>query len=140
GVHAHPAALNLALRAKGARGIALVTDAVAAAGAPPGAFHLAGVPVFSDGQVVRLADGTLAGSALTLDRAVRFMVSHGGATIEEALVMATATPARILGARGAHLGHLAPGTPADLVLWDSSLQVEATFVGGRAAYRADRGG
>src|SRR5262249_25328837 len=45
GVHAHPAALNLALRAKGARGIALVTDAVAAAGAPPGEFRLAGVPV-----------------------------------------------------------------------------------------------
>jgi N-acetylglucosamine-6-phosphate deacetylase len=131
GVHVQPAALNLALRAKGARGIALVTDAVAAAGEPPGEFHLSGAPVFSDGRAVRLADGTLAGSALTLDRAVRFMVSHGGATVHEALIMATATPARILGPRAAHLGQLAPGSPADLVLWDSSLQVEATFVAGR---------
>jgi N-acetylglucosamine-6-phosphate deacetylase len=136
GVHAHGAALALALRAKGANRLALVSDAVPAAGGPPGAYQLAGMRVFSDGQAARLDDGTLAGSASTLDRGVRVMVSQGGATLGEALTMATAVPARLLGATDS-FGRIAPGLAADLVLWDSAMQVEATFIGGR---RADGGG
>jgi N-acetylglucosamine-6-phosphate deacetylase len=129
GVHTHPAALGLALRTKSPDRIALVTDAVAAAGCPPGTYRLGSAAVVSDGQTVRLADGTLAGSALTLDRAVRTMVSKGGARLEEALTMATATPARLLGL--ARSGRIASGYDADLVLWDSSMQVEAVYIGGK---------
>jgi len=131
GVHAHGAALNLALRAKGARRIALVSDAVAAAGCPPGAYSLSGMRVFSDGHAARLDDGTLAGSASTLDAGVRVMVSQGGAHLEDALTMASEVPARLIGAPA---GRIAPGLPADLVLWDSDLQVQATYVGGVRVY------
>jgi N-acetylglucosamine-6-phosphate deacetylase len=134
GVHTHPAALNLALRAKGPGHIVLVTDAIAAAGAPPGTYTLAGEPVLSDGNVARLADGTLAGSTLTLDQAVRNMVSLAGARRDEALAMVTAVPAGLLGR--ADLGRLAPGCVADLVLWDADLQVEATFIAGRRVFNA----
>jgi N-acetylglucosamine-6-phosphate deacetylase len=129
GVHAHPAALDLALRTKGPQRIALVTDALAAAGCPPGPSRVGAIEAFSDGHAVRLADGRLAGSALTLDRAVRLMVSRGGARLEDALTMASVTPARLLGLPRS--GRLASGYDADLVLWDSSMQVEAVFIAGR---------
>jgi N-acetylglucosamine-6-phosphate deacetylase len=128
GVHAHPAALNLVLRAKGAERIVLVTDAVAAAGAPAGTYGLVGAPIVSDGESARLADGTLAGSTLTLDRAVRTMVALGGARVEEALTMATAVPAARLGLLDR--GRLAVGRRADLALWSAELEIVSTAVGG----------
>jgi N-acetylglucosamine-6-phosphate deacetylase len=131
GVHAHVAALNLALRAKGPDRIALVTDAVSAAGAPPGTYSLGGAPVVSDGESARRPDGTLAGSTLTLDRAVRVM-KRAGATVDQALSMASQVPARVLGRDD--LGRLAPGCLADLALWTPDLEVEATYVGGRLAW------
>jgi N-acetylglucosamine-6-phosphate deacetylase len=132
GVHAHAAALNLALRAKGWERVVLVTDAVSATGRPPGTYALGGAPVVSDGTTARRLDGTLAGSTLTLDRAVRVMIELGGAHVEEALSMATQVPARLLGRED--LGRLAPGCAADLVLWDAAMEVEATYVDGRLAW------
>jgi N-acetylglucosamine-6-phosphate deacetylase len=132
GVHAHPAALNLALRAKGWERVALVTDAVSATGQPPGTYALGGAPLVSDGETARRPDGTLAGSTLTLDRAVRVMVERAGAHVEEALSMASAVPARLLDRDD--LGRLAAGCAADLVLWSAALEVQATFVGGRPFY------
>jgi N-acetylglucosamine-6-phosphate deacetylase len=132
GVHSHPAALNLALRAKGWEHIALVTDAVAASGRPPGTYALGGAPIVSDGQAARRNDGTLAGSTLTMDRAVRAMIELAGAHMEEALSMATQVPARLLGRDD--LGRIAPGCVADLVLWDTQMQVVATYVDGRLAF------
>lgn len=128
GVHTHPAALKLALRAKGARRIVLVTDAIAAAGAPPGRYQLAGVEVISDGNSARLIDGTLAGSTLTLDAAVRNMVRLAGATPAEALAMASTVPAEAVGLTDR--GRLATGLRADLTLWSADLSVEQTIIGG----------
>jgi N-acetylglucosamine-6-phosphate deacetylase len=128
GVHTHPAALNLALRAKDPGRIVLVTDAIAAAGMPPGPYRLAGIPIVSDGQSARLADGTLAGSTLTLDRAVRAMVSLGGARLEDALAMASTTPADLIGL--ADTGRIAAGQLADLALWSSNAEVTGAIVGG----------
>jgi N-acetylglucosamine-6-phosphate deacetylase len=134
GVHVHAAALNLALRAKGWERVVLVTDAVSATGRPPGTYALAGAPIVSDGKVARRLDGTLAGSTLTLDRAVRVMIDLAGAHVEEALSMATQVPARLLDRDD--LGRLAPGCVADLVLWTPAMEVEATYVGGRLAFGA----
>ena len=134
-VHAHPAALNVALRSKGAERVALVTDAIAAAGAPPGRYALAGVEVVSDGQAARLVDGTLAGSTLTLDRAVRMMAGLAGARLEDALAMASTVPAAAIGL--ADTGRIAVGQVADLALWSSSMDVTATIIGGALAFRRD---
>jgi N-acetylglucosamine-6-phosphate deacetylase len=132
GSHAHPAALNLALRAKGPARLALVTDAVAAAGQPPGRYALGGQPIVSDGQAVRNTDGTLAGSVLTMDRAVRAMVALGGARLEDALAMASTVPTAAIGL--ADTGRLAVGRRADLTLWSTNVEVTATLVGGVVAF------
>jgi N-acetylglucosamine-6-phosphate deacetylase len=125
-VHTHPVFLRMAFAAKGPAGVALVTDAVAsAAGADPTG---AGPP--------RLPDGTLAGSALTMERAVSNAVDRGGVSLVDALTAATATPARLLGLddRGA----IAPGRRADLVALeageDGGWHVASVWVGGAPAW------
>jgi N-acetylglucosamine-6-phosphate deacetylase len=128
GAHVAPEAILLAVRAKGAARVALVTDAMAAAGMPPGDYALAGRRVVSDGTTARLADGTLAGSLLTMDRAVRNVVALG-VGLADALRMASEVPARVLGLRHG----LAAGRPADLVLLDDRLRVRETVIGGRRA-------
>jgi N-acetylglucosamine-6-phosphate deacetylase len=133
GMHVHPAALNVALRSKGAERVVLVTDAIAAAGAPPGPYALAGVEVISDGRTARLADGTLAGSTLTLDRAVRMMAGVAGARLADALAMASTVPAAAIGLKD--VGRIAVGQAADLALWSAAIEVTATIVGGEIAYR-----
>ncbi len=133
GVHVHPAALNVALRAKGPERVVLVTDAIAAAGAPPGRFALAGVEVISDGKSAHLADGTLAGSTLTMDHAVRMMAGVAGARLEDALAMASTVPAATMGLADA--GRIAVGKTADLTLWSAALEVTATIVGGEIVYQ-----
>jgi len=132
-VHVHPAALHIALRSKGPERLALITDAIAAAGAPAGHYALAGVEVISDGQSARLADGTLAGSTLTLDRAVRMMSGLAGARLEDALAMASSVPAAAIGL--ADVGRIAVGQAADLTLWSTAMEVTATIIAGDVAFR-----
>ena len=142
GVHLHPATFRLTVRAKGAGRLALVTDAIAAAGLGAGATTLAGRPVTADATSARLADGTLAGSTLTLDRAVRNAVQFASLSIDDAVQMVSSTPRAALEAFPAGkedrardgAGGLSAGAPADLVLLDADLSVRATFVGGRLAY------
>jgi N-acetylglucosamine-6-phosphate deacetylase len=132
GVHSHPASLRLAVRAKGVDRIALVTDMMAAAGMPPGRYALGGQDVTVDGASARLADGTLAGSLLTMDQAVRNMVRWADVTRGDALRMASERPAALLG-RG-ESGRIAVGAAADLVLLDNDFHVQATIIGGAVAY------
>jgi N-acetylglucosamine-6-phosphate deacetylase len=133
GVHCHPIAMRLAWRAKGPERMLLATDAVAAAGSGPGRYRLSTQDIIVDESAARLADGTLAGSTLTLDRAVREIAANTGATADEALRMASTVPARVLGL--AHKGRLAVGCDADLTLLDEALGVVTTIVGGRVAFR-----
>lgn len=136
GVHTHPASLQLALRAKGVEGIALVTDMMAAAGMPSGAYVLGGRQVITDDTSARLADGTLAGSLLTMDQAVRNMVQWTDATTIDALRMASEIPARLLGL--ARMGHIRQGNDADLVLLDEDLHVQTTIIKGEIVYERGR--
>ncbi len=129
GVHCHPAALQLALRAKSADRLLLVTDAVAAAGMDAGRYQLGGQTIVADATAARLEDGTLAGSLLTLDQAVRNMITLAGASPAQALNMASEVPARVLGLT--NRGRIERGYVADLVLWNSVLQVVDTFAAGR---------
>jgi N-acetylglucosamine-6-phosphate deacetylase len=135
GVHSHAASVALAIRAKGPERIALVTDSIAGAGQSPGVYQIDGQDIHVEETFARLSDGTLAGSVLTLDQAVRLAVSLGGASVADALRMASEVPARLLGL--SRKGRLAVGADADLVLFDSELAVLATYGRGRSLYRRD---
>jgi N-acetylglucosamine-6-phosphate deacetylase len=135
GVHAHPAAMRVALRAKTPARIALVTDAMAAAAMGQGTYALAGKSVTVDATSARLADGTLAGSILTMDAAVRNIVALD-VSLEDALRMASTVPARVLGISSK--GRIAAGADADLVLLDDALRVRATIVAGAIAFDVAR--
>lgn len=133
GVHLHDGMLDLIIQAAGPGRVALVTDAIAAAGMRDGRYDLGGLAVTVKRRVARLAvDGSLAGSTLTMDAAVRHVV-HNGWDIVDAAAMAATTPARALGLddRGA----IAPGLRADLVLLDSELRVVDVLRGGETYAR-----
>ena len=132
GVHVHPAAVKTAYRAKGARGITLVTDAMAAMGMRPGRYPLGDREVMVNATSARLADGTLAGSTLQMDAAIRNVIDYTGCSLAEAVTMASATPARVLGLE--RKGCIAPGNDADLVVLDESLRVEMTIARGAVVY------
>jgi N-acetylglucosamine-6-phosphate deacetylase len=122
GVHVHPDVLRIALRQKGPERLALVTDAVAWRHGRAGTIALA----LRDGAP-RLPDGTLAGSALTMDAALRRMVDVG-ASMRDAVTMASTTPARLLGLDDR--GVIATGRRADLVALDPNLAVSAVWIAG----------
>lgn len=136
GVHLAPALLQLALRMRGARDVALVTDAMLAAGLPDGDYHFLNRLVHVRARVAKLESGALAGSTLTLDKAVRNMVAFTGVPWADAITMATLTPARIAGI-DARKGRLAPGYDADLVAIDAQGHVHRSWTRGQLAYIAD---
>ena len=129
-VHVHPDALAMAISAAGPARVALITDAMAAAAAADGRYKLGEVEVVvRDGQA-RLAErGSLAGSTLTLDRALRTVVTQAGVDLADAVTMLTQTPARALGLTDR--GRIAAGLRADIVLLDGDLAVRRVMRGGR---------
>jgi N-acetylglucosamine-6-phosphate deacetylase len=133
GLHVHPSVMTQLASVKGPARIALTTDQTAAAGAPAGTFVLSGRRVVSDGMVVRLEDGTLAGSASTMDSLVRRVASLPGMNVSRAITMASSVPARALGER--RLGRISVGACADLVVLDRDLNVRQTWVSGRVRFR-----
>ncbi len=135
GVHVHERMIRLAFAACGASRIALVTDAVAWRAGSAGAVR---VSVGDDGAP-RLPSGTLAGSALTMNAAIRFVVNRCGVSLPDAITAASTTPATLLGL-GLGLtdrGRVSPGQRGDLVLLDEDLLVTATWTAGQLAYRRE---
>lgn len=131
GVHLAPATLTVLARAAGPR-LVLVSDAVAAAGAPAGPYALGGRTITGDGVRVADALGRLAGSAAGLDTGPRTL-AMAGLDPATALAAAAEAPRALLG-----LPHpLDPGSPADLVVLDARLRVRATLIGGRTVYDPD---
>jgi N-acetylglucosamine-6-phosphate deacetylase len=129
GHHVHPAVVRLLARAKGPDATVLVTDAIEAAGLPDGPYRLGDAPVeVRDGRALT-PSGHLAGSTLTLDAAVRNACAWD-IPLEDALRMASTTPAAVLGLRK---GRIAPGYDADLAVLDATLHPVATMVGGAFA-------
>jgi len=128
GIHLAPATAALVWRAAAGR-VALVTDAVAAAGGDGGSYSLGSVELQVQDGAVRAPEGMLAGSLLTMIDAVRNLHTLG-ASLEDALGAASAVPARALGLVDA--GRLDVGLPADIVVLDDNLEIESVFVGGEA--------
>jgi len=131
GIHVHPSVLNLFLRAKGADRAILITDAISATGMPDGVYSLGGLDVqVSNGRCEY--QGKLAGSVLTLDRAIRNVMAFAGCPLQQAVKLATLNPAQRLGITDRR-GLLAPGRRADLVVLTPEGQVAHTIIGGEIA-------
>ncbi|MEO6123936.1 MAG: N-acetylglucosamine-6-phosphate deacetylase [Ilumatobacteraceae bacterium] len=133
GVHVHPTMVRLLTLAKGWEGIALITDSIAAAGLADGAYDFEEQQIVVHNGEARLADGTLAGSTLTLDRAVANFASFADVPWHQALASASLVPARLLGLAD-RKGSVAVGLDADLVGFDADREVSWTVVGGRAVF------
>ena len=130
GLHVHPDVAALAFASAPGR-VALVTDAMAAAGATDGDYQLGSLAVtVADGKAVLRGTSTIAGSTLTLDRALRLAISAVGLSASEAVAAVTLTPARALGL-DSRLGLLAPGFAADAVLLDHDWAVTEVWAAGR---------
>jgi N-acetylglucosamine-6-phosphate deacetylase len=129
GLHVDPIALAVAYRAKGRTGLMLVSDAMSSVGATSDTFQLSGRTIrLVDGRLTDDA-GTLAGAHLGMIEAVRNAVTMMGAPLRDALIMASATPARFLGLDGER-GRIAPGYRADLVAFTGDFSVVETWING----------
>jgi N-acetylglucosamine-6-phosphate deacetylase len=137
GVHLHDGTLALAAKVTGPDRAALITDATAAAGMPDGTYELGGQGVIVAGRVARLArDGSIAGSTLTMDAALRRAVG-AGIDLVDAARMASTTPARAIGL-ATTLGALTEGLRADLVVLSEDLQVRRVMRAGAWTAPTDR--
>ena len=132
GVHVHPAVLRAVIESAGADRVAVITDAIAAAGCDDGEFRLGAVPIDVVSGVARVrGTSTIAGSTATMDQLFRNVAALGedrDAALVAAVQMTSATPARAL--RLEHVGGLRPGYDANLVVLERDLQVTAVMVRG----------
>lgn len=130
GIHIHFAAIRTALAVKGFQNCALITDAMSACCMEDGEYSLGGLNVFVKNGEARLAGGTLAGSTLTMDTAVRNIMRNTGLNIVEAVSMASSVPAKISKVDG-HKGYIKHGYDADIIIFDGDINVKSTIIGGR---------
>jgi N-acetylglucosamine-6-phosphate deacetylase len=128
GIHVHPSVVALTAAGIGPNRLSIVTDATAGLGMDPGRYSLGRREVGLDGTSVRLEDGTLAGSALTADQAIRSLVAITGWAPQEAARTMTSVPATLLRLEGR--GEIRIGARADFTLFTRDLQVAATYIGG----------
>jgi N-acetylglucosamine-6-phosphate deacetylase len=136
GVHVHPAMMYVVVKLLGPERTIVITDALAAAGLDDASFEFAGQPARVISGVARLADGTITGSVLTMDRALRNILRMTPVTLSEAVGMLTHNPAHAANALE-RKGGLSRGCDADLVLLDQSLELQATLCRGNVAYASD---
>lgn len=140
GIHVPSPLLRLVFKIKGTDRIALITDAMRAAGMPEGESILGskqeGTKVIVEDGVAKLMDrSAFAGSVATADRLVRTMIREGNVDILDSVKMMTSTPARIMGLD--KKGSLAKGNDADIVLFDEDIRVMATIVSGEIKYEKE---
>ena len=136
GYHVHPAVLEATIRAKPQQKVILVTDAMSAVGSSQNAFELNGETIrVIDGRCL-CADGTIAGSNLSMDQAVRNIENLTSKTMAQALQMASENPAKAIGL-GLRCGIIAPGFQADFVLLDDAYRVDQTWIAGENVYQRE---
>ena len=114
--------------------LVLITDCTRAGGLADGEYTLGGQPIFVKGIECRLADGTIAGSVLKLNEAVRNMLANTDLTVSQAVGMASLNPARRIGL-GDVKGSIEAGKDADLAIADEGFDIHCTILGGRTIYR-----
>ena len=131
--HLHPGIFSLVAGQKRGK-LCLVTDCTRAGGMPDGEYELGGQPIFVKGIECRLADGTIAGSVLTLNEAVRNLLAHTSLSVPEAVAAASLAPARAIGAVGK--GALLAGYDADIIIADESFRIQRTIKRGKTVFEA----
>ncbi len=135
GVHLDPLVVRLIVAAKGPGGAILITDAIEGAAMPDGEFALGGQTVFVRNGTASFADGTLAGSVLTMNRAFANLRRFSEVSLPDAALLSSGNAVKQIGV-SERLGEIAPGKAADLVVLNPETgEVEWTLVGGRVAYR-----
>jgi len=127
--------IRMLVRIKAPDELVLISDAIAGLGMPPGRYPLAGREYISDGTSGRLPDGTLCGSLLPMNKAIRNLVEKAGVDQSTAVRFATANAARVIGMEDT-LGHVERDRVADLVLVNEAWEVETTIAAGELAYQA----
>jgi N-acetylglucosamine-6-phosphate deacetylase len=135
GVHLHPAMVRMVAKLKGPNRAVLITDAMSAVGRPDGTYTLGPNVVYVKGDRCTLADGTIASSMLTMNRAVRNAAEYAGIPLPEAARMASLLPAKLCGV-GDRKGSLERGKDADIAVLNQDFTAFATIVGGKVLYRA----
>ena len=136
-IHVHPAAQKILVDVKRPTGVILVTDAIRAAGLPDGEYALDTRSVRIQDGAVRLPNGTLAGSVLTMERALQNVCSATGRSLAEMWVTTSLNAARAIGV-SAHTGSLEVGKDADLVLLDESFNIKLTVAKGEIIFSSVR--
>ncbi len=137
GIHLHPVVIKILIQVKESEKVVLITDAMRATGMSEGIYDLGGQEVaVAKGQAI-LKDGTLAGSVLTMDKAVRNLVTKVGVSLMEAVQMATFNPAKCLGVED-RKGSLESGKDADIIILNKKLEVELTMIAGKVVYKREQ--
>ncbi len=136
GIHLHPAIVDMTVKIKGIERVILITDAIRAAGLPDGEYDLGGQMVTVAQGTARIANGSLAGSTLTLDQAIRNTMEFTGLPFDSVLQMASSTPAAAVGISGTK-GSIKIGYDADLTFFDKEYQVSATMVHGEFKFKKE---
>lgn len=134
-IHIHPGLFELIKKAKGVDRVILITDCMEAGGMPEGNYMLGGQPVTVNGNEARLADGTLAGSVLRLNKGLYNFYKNTSTELHEVFRMASANPAKELKIYD-RKGSVALGKDADFILIDGNFDVKATFVKGVCVYKS----
>jgi N-acetylglucosamine-6-phosphate deacetylase len=139
GIHVHPSLIKLIWHMTGDDRLNLVTDAMAALGMAPGVYNLGDYKVTVSRKTATLSNGTLAGSILSMDQALRNLLNYTGCAQAEAVRTITTTPATVLGISD-RKGQIAPGYDADVVLLTPDFRVMATVIDGRLAFQDEAAG
>lgn len=134
GIHIYPIVLKIITKIREDEKIVLITDSMRAAGMEEGTYDLGGQEVTVNKGQARLKDGTLAGSVLTMDKAVKNMVNKVGISLPKAIQMASLNPAKSIGMDDKK-GSLELGKDADIVILNKNLETELTMVAGKVVYR-----
>jgi len=132
--HINPGLYSIIAKVKGDK-MVLITDCTRAGGMPDGEYDLGGQPIFLKGIECRLADGTIAGSVLKLNSAVKNVLDYTNLPVNEVFKMASLNPANAIGC-GDRLGSLEEGKDADIIITDANINIIRTIKKGRTIYEA----
>lgn len=134
GLHVHPVGINLAYRLKGSDELYLVTDAIVAAGLEEGSYNFGEQSIEVKNGIARLENGTIAGSTLTMNKAVKHFQNYTNSNLVNAVKSATLTPARVINCDD-HKGKLRRGYDADLIVFDDQIDIKYTIINGEVVYQ-----